>query len=176
VSVLDECVDHRLGVLARHSDQHHIARVALHQRRDLAIVATEQQVTFPVARYGSIRSLSRTLPDRYRVRDLAQPLVFERLESKNDCVRTNERSRSGTRPLTNDRKSSDGQIHCSKSWLDNPSATPPALVIESRCCNDRLKSQPKADGHFFLKEEIRVASIGKSGHSLSDTFNRTNCH
>ena len=43
----DECIDDRLGVLARHLHQHHIACAALDQRGDLAAVAAEQQVTFP---------------------------------------------------------------------------------------------------------------------------------
>ena len=75
----DQGVDHGLGVLARHPDQHHVAGMAFHQRRDLATVTAEQQVTFPVAGHGPVLGLGRPLTDRYRVTDLAQPVVFQRL-------------------------------------------------------------------------------------------------
>ena len=45
--MLDQCVDHRLGVFALDPDQHHVTGMALNEGRDLAVVAAEQQVTFP---------------------------------------------------------------------------------------------------------------------------------
>ena len=49
VCLLDQRIDDRLGGLILDSDQHHVACMTLHQGGDLAVVATEQQVTFPVA-------------------------------------------------------------------------------------------------------------------------------
>ena len=84
----NECVDDRLGVLARRPNQHHVTRLSFHQRRDLAVVAAEQQVAFPVTRDGPILSLRGLLADRYGVGDLAQPFALERL-----VPRTAHRSR-----------------------------------------------------------------------------------
>ena len=46
--VLDERIDDRLGVLAADLHQHHVSRLALNQRRDLAVPAAEHQVALPV--------------------------------------------------------------------------------------------------------------------------------
>jgi hypothetical protein len=43
-----------------------------------------------------------------------------------------------------------------------PSATPPSLVLESRCCNDRLKSQPKgdiADEGSFVRDYLSLPPL-----------------
>ena len=42
VSLLNECVDHRLGIFARHPVQHDKPRVTLDKRRDLAVVAATE--------------------------------------------------------------------------------------------------------------------------------------
>ena len=70
------CVDHRLGVFALDPDQHHVTGMALNEGRDLAVVAAEQQVTFPVARHRPVLSLCWALADRDSVRD---PAVIARL-------------------------------------------------------------------------------------------------
>src|SRR6478609_6238878 len=49
----------------------HVARLTLHQRRDLAVLAAKQRVTFPVARKRTIFDRRGTLADRYRVSDLS---------------------------------------------------------------------------------------------------------
>ena len=67
----DQRVDDRLGVLARHSDQHHVTCMTLDQRCDLSVVAATDEITFPVARYRSIFHFRRPLADRYRIRDLS---------------------------------------------------------------------------------------------------------
>ncbi len=54
MGLLDQSIDHRLGVFARHPDQHDKPCVALYQCRDLTVVAAAQQVTFPVTRYGTL--------------------------------------------------------------------------------------------------------------------------
>ena len=76
VRLLDKRVDLRLGVLALDPDQHHVARVAFHQGGDLAVVAAEQQVTFPVARHCTVLDLGGALTDRDGVGD---PAVIARL-------------------------------------------------------------------------------------------------
>src|SRR5471032_481940 len=70
LGVLDERIDDRFCVLARNLRKHHVARVTLNQRRDLAVLAAEQQITFPVTGHGTVFSRGRTLADRDGVRDL----------------------------------------------------------------------------------------------------------
>ena len=69
--MLDESIDHRLGVFARHPDQHHVTRMTLNECCDLAVVAARYQVAFPVARNGTVLNLGRALPDRDGVADPA---------------------------------------------------------------------------------------------------------
>ena len=71
MSLLDERIDHRFGVLAYYAHEHEVARLALHQNGDLAVVAAEVQVTFPMTRYGPVFGLCWTLADRYRLGDPA---------------------------------------------------------------------------------------------------------
>jgi len=79
VGLLNECVDHRLCIFARHPAQHDKPCVALYQCRDLTVVAAEQQVTFPVTRYGAVLNLGRTFPDRDCVADPAVILCLLRV-------------------------------------------------------------------------------------------------
>jgi len=52
----------------------------------------------------------------------------------------------------NDPTSTTYQLLYNRSVLDNPSATPPSLVVEFRCCVDQLMSQPKAAvGEFAIR-------------------------
>ena len=44
--MLDRRIDHRLGILAGHPDQHNVARKSLQDRRDLAVVTAKQEVAF----------------------------------------------------------------------------------------------------------------------------------
>ena len=71
MGLLDECVDHCLGIFTRHPDQHDKPRVTLDQRRDLTVVTTTDKITFPVTGYGTILNLGRPLPDRDGVADPA---------------------------------------------------------------------------------------------------------
>ena len=79
MGLLDECVDHGLGVLAPHPGQQHKPRVTLDQRRDLRVVAAADQVAFPVTRYGTVLNLGRSLSDRDRVADSAVVLSLLRV-------------------------------------------------------------------------------------------------
>jgi len=79
VCLHDERVDHCLGVFALHPSKHHIASLSLYERRDLAIIIAEDQVTFPVSRYGSIFGFCRPLADRDRVTDAANICLGSRL-------------------------------------------------------------------------------------------------
>jgi len=45
-SVFDQRVDDRLGIFSGDFHQHHIARMTLDKGRNLAVLASEQQVTF----------------------------------------------------------------------------------------------------------------------------------
>ena len=52
--MLDERINDGLGVFAGHFDEHHVTRLALNQGRDLAVMATDDQIAFPVSRYSAI--------------------------------------------------------------------------------------------------------------------------
>ena len=80
--ILDQGIDDRLGVLAVDLHQHHVARLPLHQGRDLAVLAAAQQVPFPVARHRPILSRRRTLADRYGVADATVVVGFLRVVAR----------------------------------------------------------------------------------------------
>ena len=61
VSMLNECVDHRFGVFVLNSNQHDVASMPLNQRRDLTIVAADNQVTLPVSGQCSVFNRGGTL-------------------------------------------------------------------------------------------------------------------
>lgn len=80
--MLDQGIDHRLGVLAVDLGEHHVARVALYERCELAIVATEQQIAFSVTRHGPVFNRGGALTDRYRVGDPAVNLGLLRVMTR----------------------------------------------------------------------------------------------
>src|SRR6266576_335813 len=63
--MLDQRVDDRLRIFAANLDQHRIAGMALDQGRNLAVLAAEQQVAFPVPwrALGRVARLSHALND-----------------------------------------------------------------------------------------------------------------
>ena len=67
--VPDQRVDDRFGVLAGYLHQHQIAGLPLHQRGDLSVPITEQQVALPVSRHCPIFGAGRPLADRDGVGD-----------------------------------------------------------------------------------------------------------
>jgi len=80
--MLDQRVDHRLGIFALYPDQHDVARVTFHQSCDLTVVAADNQVTFPMARHCTVFDRGWSLSDRYRVGDLPQTVALERLVTR----------------------------------------------------------------------------------------------
>ena len=70
--------DEAVAVLAGDLDQHHKARPAFDQRRDMAVSGTTQKVTLPVARNGAILDLCRAVTDRYGIDDLTPRLPRSR--------------------------------------------------------------------------------------------------
>ncbi len=79
MGLLDECVDHRLGIFARHPGQHHVTRVTLDKCRDLAAVTATDKITFPVTGYSTVFNLGRTLSDRDGIADPAVVLGLLRV-------------------------------------------------------------------------------------------------
>ena len=77
--LLDEGVDHRLGILALQANQHHVASVSFHQGRDLTVIAAAQEVALPVTGHRTILSFSRSFPHRDRVSDSAVIAGFLRV-------------------------------------------------------------------------------------------------
>jgi len=71
VRVFDQRVDHGLCVLAADPYEHDVARVTLHERGNLAVMAPHQQITFPVAGHGPVFDLSRAFADGYHAGELA---------------------------------------------------------------------------------------------------------
>ena len=59
------------AVLARHLHEHHVTRLTLDQRRDLAVVIAEHQVAFPMPWYCSVLNAGGSLADRDGIDDLA---------------------------------------------------------------------------------------------------------
>ena len=68
---MSHCVDDRLRVLGGKLDEHEVARLPLHQRRNLAVVGAEQQIAFPVTRHSAILDRCRAFADRHGAQDLA---------------------------------------------------------------------------------------------------------
>jgi hypothetical protein len=64
VRMLDECIDHRLGVFAGYPYQHHVTCMTFNQGCDLTVVAADYQVTFPVSWNRSILDCGWSLPYR----------------------------------------------------------------------------------------------------------------
>lgn len=60
-----------LRVFAWHPSQHHVTAVTFHQRHDLAVVAADEEIALPVARYGTVLGIGRSLTDRDGVFDPA---------------------------------------------------------------------------------------------------------
>mgnify|MGYP001813444290 CR=1 FL=1 len=81
MGLLDERVDHRLGVLALDPGEQHIAAMTFHQGCDLAVLATEQEITLPMTRYRTILSFSGAFADRDDVSDLTTVCCLVRVVS-----------------------------------------------------------------------------------------------
>src|SRR5882724_11456331 len=60
---------------AWHLDEHREARMAPHERGDVSIVRSREEIAFPVSGYRSVLDLGWALADRDRVHDLAKPVL-----------------------------------------------------------------------------------------------------
>lgn len=70
--MLDERVDDRLRVFAIiELHQHHLARLTLDQRCELAVATAKDQIAFPMPRHSSVFNACRTFTDRDCIGDLA---------------------------------------------------------------------------------------------------------
>ena len=81
-SVLDECIDDRLGILAGDLHQHHVARLTFDEGRNLAAPAAAQQITFPVTGYRAVFNCGRAFADRHRVADSAVIVRLQRVMAR----------------------------------------------------------------------------------------------
>jgi hypothetical protein len=59
--LLNECGDHRPGILACHLGQHHVTRLTLDQGRDVGVVRPGQQIALPMARHRPMPARPVTL-------------------------------------------------------------------------------------------------------------------
>jgi hypothetical protein len=70
-----ERADGGLCVLARDPHEHHEARVALHERGEVCVSRTGDQVSLPMAGNGTVLDLGRALAYRRRTEDERRALV-----------------------------------------------------------------------------------------------------
>ena len=61
--MFSECGDHGRRVLAGDLEKHHKARMAFNQRRDVRVVCSTEQVSFPMAGHGAVLGLGRPFTD-----------------------------------------------------------------------------------------------------------------
>ena len=72
----DERGYHCQGFLVGNLYQHHVTRLTFDQGRDVAVLRSRQQITFPVTRHRPIFDRGRALTDRHHVRDLIPANAF----------------------------------------------------------------------------------------------------
>src|SRR5258705_13461233 len=72
--LLDQCRDNAFRILVRNLDQHHVARMALDKRCNIAVSRPADQVALPMAGDRTIFDRRRSLTDGYGVLDLAEPV------------------------------------------------------------------------------------------------------
>src|SRR3984893_6099832 len=75
--LLDQRRDNAFGVLVSNLDQHHVARMALEKRCNIAIPCPADQVTLPMAWDCTIFNRCWSLADRYGVLDLTEAVPFQ---------------------------------------------------------------------------------------------------
>jgi hypothetical protein len=97
VGVLDQRIHDCLSILLADLREHHIARLTFNERRDLAVLAAEQQITFPVSRERAIFDRRGTLANRYRISDLAVDAGLLRMVSR--ATRTSGAPQVGQRSI-----------------------------------------------------------------------------
>jgi hypothetical protein len=72
--LLDQCRDDAFGVLVGNFDQHHVARMALDKRCNIAIPRPTDQIAFPMTGDRTIFDRRRSFADGYGVLNLAEPV------------------------------------------------------------------------------------------------------
>ena len=81
--VRGELVDDMRGrPAAREAHEHHEPGLALDERGDLGVAATDEQVTFPVAGHGPIVGFRRSFADAHRTDDLASAMSSRGVHSR----------------------------------------------------------------------------------------------
>ena len=65
------------GILVGDFDQHHVARLALDERRNVAVTRSGNEVSRPMSGDSAILDRRRSLADRYRVRQLTKPVTLQ---------------------------------------------------------------------------------------------------
>src|SRR3954466_14047553 len=74
--LLDQCRDDAFCVLVSNLDQHHVARMALDKRRNIAISRPTDQIAFPMAWHRTVFDRRRSFTDGYGVLDLPEPVAL----------------------------------------------------------------------------------------------------
>src|ERR1700692_1152003 len=75
--LLDQRRDNAFGVLVRNLDQHHVARMALNKRCNIAIPCPADQAALPMAWDCTIFNRCWSFPNGYGILDLAEPVPFQ---------------------------------------------------------------------------------------------------
>jgi hypothetical protein len=73
----DQRRDDAFSILVRDLDQHHVARMTLDKRCDIAVPGPADQVALPVARHGAIVNRCRSFADGHGILYLAEPVSFQ---------------------------------------------------------------------------------------------------
>src|SRR5674476_693119 len=87
--MLNQRVDDGLGIFTGSFNQHHIARLAFDEGRNLTVTTAAQQVPFPVTGYRPVCHRGRTLADRYRIGNSAVVVCLLRMMARaalNSCA------------------------------------------------------------------------------------------
>ncbi len=75
--LFDQCRDDAFSILVRDLDQHHVARMTLDKRCDIAVPGPADQVALPMARHGAIFNRCRAFSDGHGILYLAEPVSFK---------------------------------------------------------------------------------------------------
>ncbi len=75
--LFDQRRDDAFSILVRDLDRHHVARMTLHKRCDIAVPGPADQVALPMARHGAIFNRCRAFSDGHGILYLAEPVSFK---------------------------------------------------------------------------------------------------
>src|SRR5260370_12622291 len=81
-NMLSQGSNHSFCFFARDLDQHGKARMTFDQSRDVAVLATAQQIAFPMTRNRSVFHFRRPFADRDGIDDLTPSLPADRCMSR----------------------------------------------------------------------------------------------